>query len=137
MKKPHAQWLTLHKADLDRNTSIEIIWQTVPNTLNLLLFRIKHNGTKPRLVTEEIGPYRSLVELRHQLCILFGELSAQRVCHPCPWLPPGIPVAHAVTFGATHDDRCAESPPMVHAKTGTSATALGRRSSSSRRKRRI
>ena len=112
MKKPHAQWLTLHKADIDQDTSIEILWETASNTLNLLLFRISHRGTRPRLTAEEIGPYRSLAELRHQLRILFGKPSARRICHPCPWLPPGIPVAPAsssstVTIGIAPDDRSA------------------------------
>jgi hypothetical protein len=95
MKKPHAHWLTVHKAVIDQDTSIEILWETAPNTLKLLLFRINHGGSRSRLVTETIGPYRCLAELRHQLCVLFGELSARCICHPCPWLPPSIPVAPA------------------------------------------
>jgi hypothetical protein len=113
MKKPHAQWLTVHQADIDQDTSIEILWQTAPNTLNLLLFRIDHGGSRPCLVTEEIGPYRSLAELHHKLCLLFGDLTAERVCHPYPWLPPGIPVtltscSSTRTLGIALNDRSAD-----------------------------
>jgi hypothetical protein len=97
MKKPHAQWLTLHKADIDQDISIEILWQTQLNTLHLLLFRIQHSGGRVHLTTETIGPYHSLAELRQQLCVLFGELPAKRICHnPSSWLSPyhqGLPTA--------------------------------------------
>jgi hypothetical protein len=98
MKKMHAQWLTVHKADIDQETSIEILWQTAPNTLQLLIFRISNGspGTRPRLATEEIGPYHCLAELRQQLCMLFGDLAARRICHPSSWLPPGIPATPPV-----------------------------------------
>ena len=98
MKKPHAQWLTVHKTDIDQDAAIEILWQTAPNTLHLLISRISHGGpgTRPRLATEEIGPYHCLAELRQQLCMRFGELPAQRICHPSSWLPPGIPATHPV-----------------------------------------
>jgi len=91
MRKPHAQWLTVHKADIDRDTSIEILWQTAPNTLHLLLFRFSLGTGRATLTTEELGPYRSLAELRQQLSVLFGELTARRICqHPSSWLPRTI-----------------------------------------------
>jgi len=96
MKKMHAQWLTVHKADIDQDTSIEILWQTAPNTLHLLLSRISRCGNRGSLTTEEIGPYHCLAELRQQLCMLFGELAARRICHPSSWLPPGIPATPRV-----------------------------------------
>jgi hypothetical protein len=89
IKRPHAVWLTVHKADIDQYTSIEILWQTDLNTLHLLLFRISPGPGRGQLTTEEIGPYRCLAELRQQLCVLFGERSARRICHnPNSWLPP-------------------------------------------------
>ncbi len=93
MKTPHAKWVTVHKGDIDQETSIEILWQTAPNTLHLLVFRISHGAadSRPRLTTEQIGPYRSLLELRQQLCMRFGELAAHRICHPSSWLPASIP----------------------------------------------
>jgi len=91
MKTMHAQWLTAHNTDIDHDTSIEILWQTAPNTLHVLIFRISRGGNGVSLTTEEIGPYHCLAELRQKLCMLFGELPAQRICHPSPWLPPGIP----------------------------------------------
>jgi hypothetical protein len=96
MKKMLAQWLTVHKTDIDQDTSIEILWQTAPNTLNLLLFRINRGTSRATVTAEEIGPYHCLDELRQQLCMLFGELPAQRICHPSSWLPPGIPTTHPV-----------------------------------------
>jgi len=96
MTKMHAQWLTVHKTDIDHDTSIEILWQTAPNTLNVLILRISRDGNGVSLASEEIGPYRSLAELRQQLSMLFGELSAQRICDPSSWLPPGIPATHRV-----------------------------------------
>ena len=90
MKKPHAQWLTVHKADIDQYTSIEILWQTELDTLHLLLFRISRcNGGRMQLSTETIGPYHSLAELRRELCVFFGELPSRRICHNAgSWLPP-------------------------------------------------
>jgi len=76
MTKMHAQWLTVHKTDIDHDTSIEILWQTAPNTLNVLILRISRDGNGVSLASEEIGPYRSLAELRQQLSMLFGEQSA-------------------------------------------------------------
>jgi hypothetical protein len=88
MKKPHARWLTLHKADIDQSTSIEILWQTELNTLNILLFRIDRRSSRAHLTTETIGPYHSLADLRRGLCVLFGELPARRICHNAgSWLP--------------------------------------------------
>jgi hypothetical protein len=89
MKKPHAKWITVHKADIDQYASIEILWQTDLNTLHLLLLRISRGPGRAQLTTEQIGPYRCLAELRQQLCVLFGELPARRICHnPSSWLPP-------------------------------------------------
>lgn len=88
MNKPHAVWLTVHKADIDQFTSVEILWQTDLNTLHLLLFRFSRGPGRGQLTTEEIGPYHCLAELRQQLCVLFGELSARRICHnTSTWLP--------------------------------------------------
>ena len=93
MKKMHAQWLTVHKTDIDHDTSIEILWQTAPNALHVLIFRISHDGNRASLTSEEIGPYHCLADLRQQLSMLFDEPAAQRICHPSSWLPPGIPVS--------------------------------------------
>jgi hypothetical protein len=93
MKNMHAQWLTVHKADIDQDTSIEILWQTAPNTLHVLIFRSSRDGTRASLTSEEIGPYHCFAGLRQQLCTLFGERAAQRICDPRSWLPPGIPVS--------------------------------------------
>jgi hypothetical protein len=93
MKTMHAQWLTLHKTDIDQDTSIEILWQTAPNTLHVLILRISRDGTRASLTSEEIGPYHCLADLRQQLCMLFGEPAAQRIGEPSSWLPPGIPVS--------------------------------------------
>jgi hypothetical protein len=103
MKTPHAKWLTVHKSDIDSYTSIEILWQTAPNTLHLLVFRINLGGTstRPRLITEQIGPYHCLAELRQQLCMRFGELAAQRICQPSSWLPASIPATPQA--GQAHD----------------------------------
>jgi hypothetical protein len=88
MKKPRAIWMTVHTADIDQYTSIEILWQTDLNTLHLLLFRISPGHGRGQLTTEEIGPYRCLAELRQQLRVRFGELSARRICHnSSSWLP--------------------------------------------------
>jgi hypothetical protein len=96
MKKPHAQWLTVHQADIDQYTSIEILWQTELNALNVLLFRINRCDSRFHLTTETIGPYHSLAELRQQLCMLFGELPARRICHNAgSWLPPDSDVSRA------------------------------------------
>jgi len=92
MKTMRVQWLTVHKTDIDHDTSIEILWQTAPNTLHVLIFRISHGSNGVSLTSEEIGPYHCLAELRQQLCMLFGERTAQRICDPSPWLPPRIPV---------------------------------------------
>ena len=90
MKKPHAQWLTVHQADIDQYISIEILWQTEIDSLHLLLFRINRCGSRMHLTTETIGPYHSLAELRRAMCVLFGELPARRICHNAgSWLPPG------------------------------------------------
>jgi hypothetical protein len=96
MKKMLAQWLTVHKADIDQDTAIEILWQTAPNTLNLLIFRISRCGNRATVAAEEIGPYHCLAELRQQLCVLYGAPAAQRICHPSSWLPPGIPATRTV-----------------------------------------
>jgi len=93
MKTMHAQWLTVHKTDIDQDTSIEILWQTVPTTLHVLILRISRDGTRAALNSEEIGPYHCLADLRQQLCMLFGERAAQRICDPSSWLPSGIPVS--------------------------------------------
>jgi hypothetical protein len=102
MKKPHAKWITVHNADIDQYTSIEILWETDPNTLHLLLFRIIRGPGRGQLTTEQIGPYRCLAELRQQLCVLFGELSARRICHNASsWLPPYHVAVLAAPPGAT------------------------------------
>ena len=93
MKNMHARWLTVHKSDIDQDTSIEVLWQTAPNTLHVLIFRIRHDSNRASLTREEIGPYHCLADLLQQLCILFGEPAAQRICDPSSWLPPGIPVS--------------------------------------------
>ena len=93
MKNMHARWLTVHKTDIDQDTSIEILWQTAPNTLHVLIFRISRDGNRASLTSEEIGPYHCVADLRQQLCTLFGELAAQRIGDPSSWLPPGIPVS--------------------------------------------
>jgi len=93
MKNMHARWLTVHKTDIDQDTSIEILWQTAPNTLHVLIFRISRDGNRASLTSEEIGPYHCLADLRQQLSMLFDEPAAQRICHPSSWLPPGIPVS--------------------------------------------
>jgi len=93
MKTMRVQWLTVHKTDIDHDTSIEILWQTAPNTLHVLIFRISRDGIRTSLTSEEIGPYHCLTDLRQQLCTLFGEAAAQRIGEPSPWLPPGIPVS--------------------------------------------
>jgi hypothetical protein len=92
MKTMRAQWLTVHKSDIDHDTSIEILWQTAPNTLHALIFCIRRGSNGASLTSEEIGPYRCLADLRQRLCMLFGERAAQRICNPSSWLPPGIPV---------------------------------------------
>jgi hypothetical protein len=90
MRTPHAQWLTVHQGDIDQYTSIEILWQTRPNTLTLLVFRIVR-GHPTHLTTEEIGPYRSLAELHRELCVLYGEPAARRICQNAnSWLPATI-----------------------------------------------
>ena len=93
MKTMHAQWLTVHKTDIDQDTSIEILWQTAPNTLHALIFCVGRGSSGASLTTEEIGPYHCLADLRQQLCMLFGERAAQRICDPSSWLPSGIPVS--------------------------------------------
>jgi hypothetical protein len=93
MKTMHAQWLTVHKTDIDHDTSIEILWQTARNTLHVLIFRLSRDGNRANLISEEIGPYHCVADLRQQLCTLFGELAAQRIGDPSSWLPPGIPVS--------------------------------------------
>ena len=92
MKIMHAQWLTVQKTDIDHDTSIEILWQTAPNTLHALILCIGRDGNKASLTSEEIGPFHCLADLRQRLCMLFGEHAAQRICNPSCWLPPGIPV---------------------------------------------
>jgi hypothetical protein len=96
MKIRHAQWVTVHKTDIDQDASIEILCQTTPNILHVLIFRVRRDGNRASLTSEEIGPYHCLAELRQQLCMLFGELAAQRICDPSSWLPPGIPATHPV-----------------------------------------
>ena len=91
MKTMHAQWLTVHKTDIDHDTSIEILWQTARNTLHVLIFRLSRDGNRANLISEEIGPYHCVADLRQQLCMLFGELAAQRIGDPSSWLPPGYP----------------------------------------------
>jgi len=93
MKTMHAQWFTVHKSDIDHDTSIEILWQTAPSTLHVLIFRISRGGNGASLTSEEIGPYQCLAELHQQLGMLFGELAAQRICDPRSWLPAGMPVS--------------------------------------------
>lgn len=89
MKKPRAVWITLHKGDIDRYVSFEILWQVELNALHLLLFRISRGAGREQMTTEETGPYRGLVELRDHIGALFGEISARRICHnPSAWLPP-------------------------------------------------
>ncbi len=92
MKTIRVQWLTVHKSDIDHDTSIEILWQTAPNTLHALILCIGRDGNKASLTSEEIGPYHCLADLRQRLCMLFGEVAAQRICDPSSWLPPGITV---------------------------------------------
>jgi len=53
--------------DIDQDTSIEILWQTAPNTLHVLILRISRDGNRASLASEEIGPYHCLVDLRQQL----------------------------------------------------------------------
>lgn len=111
MKKPHAQWLTLHKADIDQYTSIEILWQTEFNTLNLLVFRIDRRGSEIHLTTEEIGPYHCLAELRQKLRVVFGELPARRICHNAgSWLTPGTASDHAPTRRCYKHQQLKKSP---------------------------
>lgn len=93
MKKMHVQWLTVRKTEIDQDTSIEILWQTAPNTLHVLIFGISREGNSASLTSEEIGPYHCLADLRQQLCMRFGEPAAQRICVSSSWLPPGIPVS--------------------------------------------
>lgn len=89
MNKTRASWLTVHKGDIDRYTSIEIIWKTNSNTLYLLMFRLSTGDGRQQLTTEETGPYHDIIELRQQIGVLFGEIAARRICrNPRSWLPP-------------------------------------------------
>jgi hypothetical protein len=126
MKNMHARWLTVHKTDIDQDTSIEILWQTAPNALHVLIFRISRDGNRASLTSEEIGPYHCLADLRQQLSMLFDEPAAQRICHPSSWLPAGIPVSRPESLrrstSATQTDQPLElrewpaltTPPSSH-----------------------
>lgn len=113
MKKMHAQWLTLHKTDIDHDTSIEILWQTAPNTLYVLISRINRDGNRASLTSEEIGPCHCLADLHQQLCMRFGELAAQCIGDPCSWLPPGIPVSRPEPLRSSTSTTQTGEPPQL------------------------
>ena len=113
MKNMHARWLTVHKTDIDQDTSIEILWQTAPNALHVLIFRISHDGNRASLTSEEIGPYHCLADLRQQLSMLFDEPAAQRICHLNSWLPADIPVSRPESLRRSTSATQTDQPPEL------------------------